>query len=295
MRFHPVPALSRGDAVAVVAPSGPFEEAAFQAGLARVADRYQVRLGRHLRQASRYLAGPDADRLADLQAAWDEPSVRAVFAARGGYGLGRLLPRMRWTPTRTLVGFSDLTAGHLAIQAAGFRSLHAPVLTQLGRQPPEVVERLFDALEGRPLAPLEATHQVTPGVAEGPLLGGNLMVLSSLVGTGALPSFSGAILLLEDVGERPYRLDRLWTQCLQAGVFEGVRGVALGGFTECDEKGAAYTAAEVVEELAASLGVPCAAGFQVGHTLVNLPVPLGARARLDASGRRLELLEGLSW
>jgi len=292
--FAPVPALSRGDAVAVVAPSGPFDEGLFQRGLQLLAERYQVRPGAHLRASRRYLAGEDAERGADLQAAWDDPEVRAVFAARGGYGFARLLPSLRWAPDRTLVGFSDVTAGHLAVQARGFRSLHAPVLTQLGAQPEAVVARLFDALEGRPLAPLEAARTVVPGTVEGPLLGGNLMVLTSLVGTGRLPSFAGAVLLLEDVGERPYRLDRLWTQCRQAGLFQGLRGVALGDFTDCEERGAAYTCAEVLDELAQALGVPCAAGFPVGHGAVNQPVPLGARVRLDAGARRLDFLEGLS-
>jgi muramoyltetrapeptide carboxypeptidase len=294
MAFLPVPALSPGELVAVVAPSGPFDEALFQRGLDRLAGRYRIRPGAHLREARRYLAGRDQDRAADLQAAWDDPGVRAVFAARGGYGFARLLPALRWTPSRPLVGFSDVTAGHLALQAAGIRSLHAPVLTQLATQPEEVVARLIDALEGRPLAPLSGTRAIAPGVAEGPLLGGNLMVLSSLVGTGALPSFSGAVLLLEDVGERPYRLDRLFTQCLQAGVFAGVEGVVLGDFTDCEERGASYGSAEVLDELTSALGVPCAAGFPVGHGAVNQPVPLGARVRLDAGARRLEFLQGLA-
>jgi muramoyltetrapeptide carboxypeptidase len=294
MAFAPVPALAPGDAVAVVAPSGPFDDAAFQAGLKHLSARYQVRLGPHLRDARRYLAGEDADRARDLQDAWDAPDVRAVIAARGGYGFARLLPRLRFRQPRALVGFSDVTAGHLACQAAGLRSLHAPVVTQLGTQPPELVARVSDALEGRPLAPLEGTRAVVPGLAEGPLLGGNLMVLSSLVGTPFLPSFAGAVLLLEDVGERPYRLDRTWTQLALAGVLEGVAGVVLGDFTDCEVAGASYTSAQVLDELASALGVPCAAGFPVGHGPLNAAVPLGARVRLDARARRLEFLEGLT-
>jgi muramoyltetrapeptide carboxypeptidase len=292
--FAPVPALLPGDPVAVVAPSGPFDEVLFLRGLERLAGRYRVRLGPHLREARRYLAGTDAQRGADLQGAWDEAGTRAVFAARGGYGLARLLPKVRFGPGRALVGFSDVTAGHLACQAVGLRSLHAPVVTQLGGQPPEVVARLFDALEGRPLAPLRGARTVVPGVAQGPLVGGNLMVLSSLVGTPFLPAFAGAVLLLEDVGERPYRLDRLFTQLRLAGVLRGLAGVVLGDFTDCEERAAGYTAAEVVDELVAELGVPCAAGFQVGHGPVNLPVPLGAQVRLDAGERRLDFLEGLA-
>jgi muramoyltetrapeptide carboxypeptidase len=119
-------------------------------------------------------------------------------------------------------------------------------------------------------------------------------VLSSLVGTPFLPSFAGAVLLLEDVGERPYRLDRTWTQLALAGVLEGVAGVVLGDFTDCEVAGASYTSAQVLDELASALGVPCAAGFPVGHGPLNAAVPLGARVRLDARARRLEFLEGLT-
>ena len=279
--------------MSVVAPSGPFDRAAFEKGLALVSARYQVTVDPRAFSSARYLAGDDATRLASLQAAFDDPSVRGIFAARGGSGAARLLPALRLSP-RPLLGFSDVTSLHAAAQVAGFRSVHGPVLTQLGQQPPEVVARLFDLLEGRPVAPLEGRDTFVGGVAEGPLLGGNLSVLTRLLGTRWMPPLDGAVLLLEDVGERPYRLDRMWTHLRLAGAFDRLAGLVLGDFNGCEEPQADYTSQQVLRSLAQETGLPCAAGFAIGHATVNVPVVLGARVRLDADAARLTFLEGLS-
>jgi muramoyltetrapeptide carboxypeptidase len=123
------------------------------------------------------------------------------------------------------------------------------------------------------------------------LLGGNLSVLTRLLGTPFMPSLDGAILLLEDQGERPYRLDRMWTHLRLAGIFERIRGIALGSFTGCDEPDAGHTSAEVLRELAQSEGLPCVAGFPIGHGDLNEPVPLGVRVRLEADAATLTFLE----
>jgi len=281
-----------------VAPAGPFDRPAFEVGLRVLAARYRPVFDEGLFACSRYLAGSDARRLAELASALADETVRAVFAARGGYGTLRLLaqlgPKLRagaFTP-KPVVGFSDLTALHGALQAAGWQSVHGPVVTQLGTQPRAVLDRLFHLLEAAdaPAAPLAGTVLVR-GVAEGPLLGGNLSLLTRLLGTPWLPPLDGGVLLLEDVGERPYRLDRMWTHLRLAGVFERVRALALGEFTECEEPEAAYRSAEVLADLAAETGLPCVAGLPIGHGPVNHPVPLGARVRLDAVAGRLEFLE----
>lgn len=293
MTFAPPRALRPNDAVAVVAPSGPFDRPSFEKGLAVLATRYRPVFTERIFATHRYLAGRDEDRARELQEALDDDGVCALFMARGGYGAMRLLPSVRLGGARALVGFSDTTALHLATQARGWRSLHAPVLTQLGKQRPDVVTSLFNLLEGRSVAPLAGTRTVVPGVAEGPLLGGNLSVLTRLLGTPYLPSLRGCVLLVEDVGERPYRLDRMWTHLELAGALEGVAGVVFGELTGCEEKDATYTPDEVLDECAQRLGVPCAAGFPIGHGDVNFPVPLGARVRLDADRQALTLLEGL--
>lgn len=285
MSFLSPPPLSPGDRVAVVAPSGPFDRPAFEKGLQVLSRRYQPVFTERLFEAHRYLAGTDASRGAELQAALDDASLRAVFAARGGYGSMRLLPSLRLGAPKWLAGFSDFTSLHCAAQKQGWRSLHAPVLTQLGKQPEDVIERSFAALEGQPLASLPGLRTITKGVAEGPLLGGNLSVFTRLIGTPWLPDLRGSVLLIEDVGEKPYRLDRMWMHLKLAGLFDGVRGIVFGEFTGCDEKD--HSAADVLDELAVTLGVPCAAGFRVGHGEVNQPLVLGATVRLDASARTL--------
>ncbi len=295
MAFAPVAPLSKGDRVAVVAPSGPFDREPFEKGLALVAQRYVPVFTDRLFQKHRYLAGSDQARLAELQAAVDDEAVRAVFTARGGYGAARLLPALRLAgrPPRPLVGFSDVTALHAVAQLAGWRSLHGPNLTHLATQPEDVVERLFALLEGRAVPPLAGKTALVPGTAEGPLVGGNLSVFTRLLGTPFLPELQGAILFLEDVGERPYRLDRMWTHLKLAGALDGLIGLALGDFTNCEEPGGDFTSLDVLTALAKETGLPCAAGFPVGHGAVNHPLPLGARVRLNATAAQLDFVEPL--
>ena len=294
-RYQGFRPLRPGARVAVVAPAGPFERAALEAGLAVLAARYSVQLPPELFARQRYLAGSDAQRLAQLTAALSDPDVDALFCARGGYGAMRLLPALEGLvpAPKPLVGFSDITALHAWLQRNGLISVHGPVLTQLGKLDAQTHERLFALLEnGAPAAPLQGTDTYVPGVAEGPLQGGTLAVLTRLLGTPYLPPLEGAVLLLEDVGEQPYRLDRMWTHLALAGVFRRVRGIALGAFTGCEAREADYTSAQVLRDLAAETGLPCAAGFPIGHGERNEPVPLGVRVRLDAAAQTLTFLHG---
>ena len=291
------PALRPGDRVAVVAPAGPVERAALEKGLAVLASRYEPVVAEGLFARTRYVAGDDRRRLGELLAALDDPTVRGIFAARGGYGTMRLLaavgPRLAAARRpKLLVGFSDVTALHLAWQARGWTSVHGPVVTQLGCQPPDVAERLFRLVEatGEP-APALGGVPLVGGVAEGLLLGGNLSLVTRLLGTPYFPGVTGAVLLLEDVGERPYRLDRMWTHLGLAGVLHRIRGIALGEFTDCEEPDADFGSRDVLAALAAETGLPCVGGLSIGHGEVNQAVPLGARVRLDGDRGRLTFLE----
>src|SRR5262249_9458224 len=224
-----------------------------------LAGRYNASWAPALLSRTRYLAGDDGRRGAELAAALADPEIRAIVAARGGYGAMRILPRI-WPhanggpsppgPAKMLAGFSDITALHAALQAAGQVSVHGPVVTQLGTQPSAVVERFFAILEDGtvPPAPIAGMPMVG-GVSEGPLLGGTLSVLTRLLGTPWLPDIDGAVLLLEDVGEQPYRIDRMWTHLRLAGVFDRVAGLALGDFTDCETPGAEFTLREVLSGL----------------------------------------------
>jgi muramoyltetrapeptide carboxypeptidase len=287
-------ALRPGDRVRVVAPAGPFERERFERGVALLATRYRPVYGDEVFARARYHAGADAERLAGMDAALRDQDARAVLCARGGYGASCLLPHLDLDrhPPQLLVGFSDVTALHLLWQAHGRVSVHGPVVAGLAEQPDEVVQRLFALLESpAPPPPLEGTAALVGGTAEGPLVGGNLSLLTSLLGTPYLPAFDGAILLLEDVGERPYRIDRMWTHLALARVLDRLSGIVLGQFTRCAERDPDHTVEEVLADLATATGLPCVAGLPVGHGPRNEPLPLGVRVRLDADARRLTFLE----
>jgi muramoyltetrapeptide carboxypeptidase len=292
--------LQPGDVVRVVAPSGPIPPDDFAKGAAVLAGRYQLRYDpARLFAATGYLAGSDEDRLEELHAALRDPEARAVIMGRGGYGLLRILDRLQPELLRgkPIVGFSDGTFLLAQAARAGVTSIHGPVVTQLGRVPPNDQAALFAALEnpdGRLLA--SGLQPLRPGRVAGPLLGGNLEVFSRLLGTPYLPDLAGAILFFEDVGERPYRLDRLLTQLELAGVFGQAAGVVTGDFVACDEppnpKVASPSAIEVVAERLRRLPIPVVLGAPIGHGARNLAVPYGARVELDATAGTLTALEG---
>ena len=191
------------------------------------------------------------------------------------------------------MGFSDITAIHAALNRAGLATVHGPVVTQLGRAPEDAVRHLEALLFEDPPRPgawdvpapgagLVAARTVRPGRASGPLLGGTLTLLAHLAGTPYAPRLDGAILLLEDVAEKPYKIDRCFTHLRLAGALAGVAGLAIGRFTGCDDGG--LLAADVLREAALALGVPAVEGLPVGHEDANFAVPLGVRGTLVAPG-----------
>lgn len=285
--------LQPGDVIAIAAPSGAFSEERLRRGEAAITARgYRTR--RFLPdRPHRYFAGTDEERLRSLHEAFADPDVRAVFAARGGYGVTRLLDRLDWElvarSEKPLVGFSDLTALHLCLLARGVRSIHGPVVTRLGEEPPESRERLFGLLEeAAPPPPLDGRTAVE-GEAEGLLVGGCLSLLVALLGTPHLPRLDGCILFLEEVGEAPYRIDRMLTQLCASGALEHVAGIAIGQMTDCD--GPLARGAEVAQEILGALAKPLIVDLPFGHGETNLALPHGARARIQ--GGRLHLLEGI--
>jgi muramoyltetrapeptide carboxypeptidase len=286
--------LKPGDLVSVVAPSGPFDRESFERGLAVLSSRYRPAYSEGLFSREGYLAGNDARRLEELNSALADENVRAIFCARGGYGALRLLRGidLQGVRPKPLVGFSDGTALHGLFQSRRRVSIHGPVLTQLGNQPAASVERFFRLLESpEPADSLTGATCLVPGIAQGPLVGGNLAVFSRLLGTPYLPDLRGAVLLLEDVTERPYRLDRMWQHLALAGVFQNIAGIVLGQFLQCDEKDGSLRAEDTLRELAQATQLPCATGFAIGHGEVNMAVPLGCRVRLEADRGRLLFLE----
>jgi muramoyltetrapeptide carboxypeptidase len=296
------PRLRPGSVVRVVAPSGPVPRDAFAAGLEPLRARYDVRFEEpEIFARDGFLAGPDEQRLRALRAALEEPDVEAVIMARGGYGLLRLLPFLEpalfTRRPRALVGFSDGTALLAAAARAGVASIHGPVVTQLGNLPESDRVALYAGLERPGPSPLcDGLEEIIPGRVQGPLLGGNLEVFSRLVGTPYLPDLSGAILFFEDLGERPYRVDRMITHLDLAGVFGAVSAVVLGDFSSCREPAATRdespTADEVLLERLGRLPIAVARGGAFGHGTRNLALPYGALCELDTPSGTLVTLEG---
>lgn len=290
-----VPApLAPGDHVALVAPSGPFDRAAFERGVTLLRDRgYVCRYDDGIFGRDGYLAGDDARRAGELLAALADPRVKAIVAARGGFGATRLLPRVSPEAVRAagklLVGFSDITALHALWARAGVASLHGSMVAKVGGLNQALQQRWLRALEGDVALALDGLATVVPGRVTGRLVGGNLAVLAALVGTPFAPPLEGAVLFLEDIGERPYRIDRMLTTLTHAGWFERLRGLAFGAFSEAAPSGDGVTAGDVLRRHAQALGLPCVAGVPAGHVDDNHELPLGRHVTLDASAGVLRL------
>jgi muramoyltetrapeptide carboxypeptidase len=280
-------ALRPGDKIRLVACSGPFDHTLLWRGAGWLAQRYRVCVNRALFRRDGYLAGSDNDRRAELEAALADPDARAIVAARGGYGAGRIARDVNWslleTDPKWIVGFSDVTALHIEAQRRGVVSLHAANAAGLGRGDAANRERWIAALE-RPeqYVELPALASLRGGSATGPLVGGNLSLLASHgLATGVRPP-PGAILFFEDVDEPPYSVDRMLTSLRAAGFFDTVSGVAVGEMLGCEPGRHGVPVENVLRERLADLGVPVIIGLPSGHGRNNVPLPLGCPARVVA-------------
>jgi muramoyltetrapeptide carboxypeptidase len=280
------PRLEPGDAVFVVAPSGPFDRAAALAGIAWLEERYRVKHSATLFARDAYLAGPDRRRGAELQKALDS-DVKAIVAARGGYGLGRIAARLDWRGAlrrpKWLVGFSDFTVLHVESWRRGLATLHAPMLCTLGLSKPAARLRWLDALEEpQRERRWEGLGIWRNGRAKGPLVGGNLAILHSMAAARRLRVPKGAIVFLEDIGERPYRVDRMLTDLLEGGYLTRASGIVVGNFVDCAPGADGRTVDDVLCERLRSLRIPVLSGFPSGHGVRNDAIVFGQTARLDA-------------
>lgn len=306
------PRLRPGDRVGLIAPAG------------FVADRFGIETlietvaamglvaepAPHLLSRNGYLAGSDQTRADDINAMFVDAQVRAVFAVRGGWGSQRLLPYLDYdaiaSNPKLLIGMSDITALHMAFarhgaaptihgpnvahswNAAAWASLHR--LAFEGAAPTYTVPQ---ARQDR-LVQRRTIHTFRPGKATGRLLGGNLSVLSAMVGTPFLPDFTGAVLFLEDNNEAEYRIDRMLTQLAQGGVLDRVAGVVFGQCTNCRNPGELFgnfTLPEVLDHHFRQLGVPAFQGALIGHIAGQVSVPVGIPAEIDADAGTIRMLE----
>lgn len=284
------PLLRDGGTIAIVAPSGHVPEDGLTTATAYLSGRgYNVVSRTTPGRRDRFMAAPDAQRATDLMEAFCDTSIDAIFAARGGYGSGRLLDRLDYTQIavtpKPLVAFSDGTALQLALLArAGLVSYTGTSIF------PELKDGAPDSLIAETLWPLLRGDGVTvpcsqvrrDGVAAGPLIGGCLSLVVSLLGTGYLPDMTGAILLLEDVNEPPFRIDRMLTQLRHAGVFADVAGVVFGQFRGCESKDPGDgTLDDVIEEVATWTDSPVVSRLPYGHVTPRCVLPIGEQVSLD--------------
>lgn len=308
------PRLAPGDAISVVAPASSPDRIRYESSLTILSKAgYVVKTYRDLTQPRGYLSGTDEARVAEMNEALADPATKMVLAVRGGYGVGRILDEIDFSllidQPKIVCGYSDLTALHAGVQRyANLISIHGPNLIDGFGEVRHVVDdekqafhRLvdfdqpkssedFDLLQGADKSKLE-TYVV--GEATGRLVGGNLAVLTALIGTKFEPDFKDGILFLEDIGEPLYRIDRMLTQLFQAGACDQLKGVVLGHFTDCQSEGAeqANRLKSLFESFFLPLHLPVLAGFPAGHEHPNLPLPMGALVHLNTKSQTLKIAQ----
>lgn len=284
------PELKSGDTVAIVAPAGavfdPKANEEFKLKLESIG--FKVVLGKTTSLRNGYFAGEDKERAADLMNMFKDKSIRGIFCAKGGWGCARILPLLdmeliRKNP-KLLIGFSDISSLLNAItDQAGLVTFHGPVGNSAWN---DFSVTSFNACVLKRQEQLVALDNLTiwsEGKGEGPLWGGNLSVLCSLIGTPWFPDVKGGILLLEETTEEPFRIDRMLTQLQQAGLFKNINALVFGKCTKCvaEEPEKAFTVEEVFGRHFKNLPIPVVSGLPFGHTLDKLTLPLGCIASLD--------------
>ena len=286
-----LPPLRKGARLRAINPGTWIEpDTAFDALIDRcAAEDWTLEIPPSVTEQWRYFSGRDQERAGELARAWTDPSIDAVISLGGGWGSARVLEagfefprRPKWS-----LGFSDSCSLLLAQWAAGLPgAIHGST-----SGPEDQWQRTVDLLKGRPVAPLDG-RGIVPGVGEGFLVVTNLTVGTHLIGTPWMPHLDGTILVLEDVGEAPYRVDRMLTQWRSAGLLDKVAGVACGRFSwmEDDIQPGDFSMEEILENRLGGLGVPLVVNLPIGHGYPNQALPLGQRARLDGRSGRLALL-----
>ncbi len=300
---RPAP-LTPGDRLWVILPSGTLRETEmFEQGIEMWRSRgYDVCLYEDYQARWGYLAGNDQQRRRGLELGLKNSEIKGILCGRGGYGGSRLLEQWQWPnlapnlEPKWLIGFSDVTSLLWGYAHQGISALHGPVLTTLSQEPDWSLQRLWDWVEGRAIAPLTG-HGWGNGVAEGLLLPCNLTVATHLLGTPVAPDLTGVILALEDVAEAPYRIDRMLTQWRMGGYLKSVAGIAVGRFSQCEppEGVPSFRVEEVLGDRFADLGIPVVSGLPFGHDGENAVLPVGMPAQIDGDRGILSILaSGLS-
>jgi len=287
--------LGPGGSIALIAPSSPFDAGLYEKGREILENAgYRTVPGKNIFNVRSYLAGSDLERVRDLSDALLDPAVNAVICIRGGYGSGRLLPRLPFASfgkdPKIFLGHSDITFLHMAfISRMGWTVLHGPNLTGLGEYPGRA-ENVLRALSGQESFAwdLDPDQVLRHGIAKGPVLGGNLTCVAHLIGTPYLPDLTGALLLIEDCGEALYRLDRMMNHLGLAGILKKLGAILLGDFDNCTEN---EKICEMMLEHVKYFDYPVVCGLPFGHGARNEVIPFGAPFLLDTYAQTLRAVE----
>lgn len=301
--------LKKGDLIGIISPaSTPDDLTRIDKGVKYLEKLgYQVEVGRNVGQNHGYLAGKDEARLADLHYMFRKKEVKAIFCVRGGYGTPRLLDAIDYSlikkNPKIFVGYSDITALQMAfLKKTGLVTFAGPMLAvDFWNEVSPFTEEMFWAMVtskkkfGKVLNPnSEKFHILRSGSAENQLIGGNLSLIASLIGTGYLPSFRDKILMIEEIGEPPYRIDRMFSQMKLSGVFSQISGIILGRFVDCyesDQFKKTLTLNEVIEDYLGNLEMPVVYNFKHGHIKDNITMAFGLNYRINTPKCTVEIME----
>ncbi|WP_210366585.1 LD-carboxypeptidase [Bacillus sp. REN3] len=300
------PRLKKGDTVGVIAPASPPNQENLTRGLKFIEELgLTYKLGKYIKEEHGYLSGKDEERLSDLHDMFIDESIKGIICAGGGYGTARIAARMDFEMVKTnpkiFWGYSDITFLHTAIrQQTGLVTFHGPMLaSDIGKVDANQISKdyfsqLFEPIEivyNEKIAPLE---EIVPGIAEGILVGGNLSLLSSSMGTPFEIDTEGKILLIEDVNEEPRAIDRMLNQLHMAGKLEAAEGIVIGDFNNCvPERERSLSLDEVLAHYMKLAKRPALKGFGIGHCSPHISVPLGTRAKLDTAAKALIIESGI--
>jgi muramoyltetrapeptide carboxypeptidase len=301
--------LQPGDTVGLIAPGSSISEEGIVKAIRQIESLgLKVKVGKRLRAINGFLAGTDRQRIDDIHAMFADPTVKAVWCVRGGYGCGRLLPlldyKMIKRNPKVLIGYSDITALTTAItRQTGLVTFHGPVgssdftdFTSMHLKAALLAGNSWAPIERPPVSPEGTAYEsyvIRGGTAEGALWGGNLSLLAAASGTDFAPPIKGSLLFIEDIGEDPYKLDRMLTQLRQSWNLSSAAGILLGIFKGCeaDPDDRSLTLRETLTGRFEDLGVPVAYGFPIGHIKDMCTLPIGLKARVSMEEMRIEIIE----
>ncbi|MEQ8525568.1 LD-carboxypeptidase [Gracilimonas sp.] len=295
-------ALKAGDTLGLVAPASPiYESSVFDEMLTNLQGLgFKLKLGKYVRSQRGYLAGTDQQRADDLMNMFRDPEVDGIMCIRGGWGCNRILPFLDFDVFRNnpkaFCGFSDITSLHMAMfQKSDLITFHGPVgKSKWNKFTTDAFKQIIWKGEtpSFEIPPTDTRNFViNPGTIEGKLLGGNLSVLVSMIGSEYLPSFENAVLYLEDIGESVYRIDRMLTQLKLAGILNQISGFVFGKCTDCDAGENSLTLQQVFDDHIKPLDIPAFYGAMISHEDENITLPVGLSARIDATKKTIHVLE----